>query len=160
LGLSGDVHLFPGPIRNTYNNQKRPIPSATWISRETLPMDPHIWTVFGSAGLYDPLFRARLTVRITSAKYDQANQSVLAALVPAPGAILGQMANPKQIVTGWTNRHSPSSNRWGIYHHHRNLDVVFTALQHRELPVVKRLKNFVSLPGPRYAPWCSISDGA
>jgi len=138
LASSNLFQTYPG----YYNQPKRePIPHRRHDSRETLPWTPHIWTVFGLLDLITAL-PGPAHGAISTRKNDQ--RTSVPCACPRLSGRKSTRCDPKQMLTA-ANR-IPSS-KMGTYPYHRNLDVVFTALQSRTRQEVIELR----LSRPRYA---------
>lgn len=136
-----------------YTNQKAAYTIGDMISRETLPMDTAYMD--GVRDLLDYMTRSSgpTTVRITSAKYDQANKRFLLHWSRARGNLTDAT---QADVTSWTNRIPELED--GEYITITETWTSFSPPFNIGLPV-QEVKNFV-FTRPRYAPWVLYSDGA
>ena len=136
-----------------YTNQKAAYTIGDMISRETLPMDTAYMD--GVRDLLDYMTRSSgpATVRITSAKYDQANKRFLLHWSRARGNLTDAT---QADVTSWTNRIPELED--GEYITITETWTSFSPSFNIGLPV-QEAKNFV-FTRPRYAPWVLYSDGA
>jgi len=122
-------NLFPDLSGITTPTKKRPITIGDMILARDTAMDTGIYgRCFGSAGLYDPLFRAGDGAESPPAKnMTKSEQAFLAATVPLPGHL---KMRPKQIDRR-TNR-IPSSEDGEYITITETWTSFSTALQHRD----------------------------